>query len=80
MVMFRSQNCSFRMSVLKVLSQMMGASQGVTRRTSFLGGTSTSGGGYTILDNFTLCGVQCSLIVTFASVGMFSSFWFLGFR
>ena len=66
--------------MLKVPFQMMGAAQGVIRRTSFLDGTSTSGGGYTILDNFTLCGVWCSLIVMLALVGMFSSFWFLGFK
>lgn len=36
MVAFWSRNCSFRMSVLKVPSQMMGASQGVRTRTSFL--------------------------------------------
>lgn len=36
MVTFWTRNCSFRMSMLKVPSQTMGASQGVRTRTSFL--------------------------------------------
>lgn len=35
-VTFRSRNCSFRMSMSKVPSQTMGASHGVSTRTSFL--------------------------------------------
>ncbi len=80
MVAFWSRHCSFRMSVLKVPSQRMGASRGVMTRTSFLEGVSTCGCRYTILGNFTLFRPLWSLTAMLASTWTLSSFWLLGFR
>ena len=66
--------------MLKVLSQMMGASQGVTGRTSFLRGVSTSGWRFNMLDNLTPCSSWVFLRILLAQVRMLSNFWLLGFR